>query len=174
MTWMKGVMSGLGAVMLLSAVAAEASPMIAPGGLLDPAFADADVYIGKPESPPPPSGKACRIAARYVELVNAGSYAEVAALFAENATLLEPMRLSLQGRRQIEDFYVRRIGSMAPEVMAVAWFGNETECIVELARKSSIKGQERWVLVAADHFIIGPDGRIRSMTAFTRPPRTTE
>lgn len=154
------------------AVAAASGPLIAPGGLLDPAFPDADVYIGRPESPPVPPGKACEVAARYVDLVNAGKYADVAALFADDATFLEPMRPNLQGREQIDAFYTKRIGAMQPEVMAVAWFGSETECVVDLALRTKMGEGDRWVLVSVDHFIIGPDGRIKSMTAFARPARS--
>jgi hypothetical protein len=173
MRWADRLKSVTMALVIMSAGMAEAAPLVAPGGLLDPAFPDADVYIGKPESPPVPPGKACEVAARYVELVNAGKYAEVAGLYADDASFLEPMRPNLQGRQQIDEFYTKRIGSMAPEVMAVAWFGNETECIVDLALKTTIGGEDRWVLVSVDHFIVGADGKIRSMTAFARPTRST-
>jgi hypothetical protein len=176
MQWAKdGVRHVIGAALglaMMGAAMAQAKPLVAPGGLLDPAFPDADIYIGKPESPPVPPGKACEVAARYVELVNAGKYAEVAQLYADDASFLEPMRPNLQGREQIDEFYIKRIGGMQPEVMAVAWFGNETECVVDLALKTDIGGEERWVLVSVDHFIIGPDGKIRSMTAFARPTRS--
>jgi hypothetical protein len=170
----KDFVHGLFAAALMMAAAnssSAAAPLIAPGGLIDPAFPDADVYIGVPESPPPPPGKACEVAARYVELVNAGKYAEVAALYADDATFLEPMRPNLQGREQIDEFYIKRIGGMAPQVRAVAWFGNDTECVVDLALKTRIGDEDRWVLVSVDHFIVGPDGKIRSMTAFARPTR---
>lgn len=175
MKWlMDGILTAAMALSMAGAAVADTKPFVAPGGLIDPAFPDADVYIGKPESPPVPPGKACEVAARYVELVNAGKYAEVAALYADDASFLEPMRPNLQGRAQIDEFYTKRIGSMAPEVMAVAWFGNETECIVDLALKTEINGEERWVLVSVDHFIVGEDGKIKSMTAFARPTRSIE
>lgn len=173
MAWLKGIvwkMSGAALMLAASGVAmAKAEPLIAPGGLLDPAFPDADVYIGIPESPPPPPGKACQVAARYVELVNAGKYADVAALYADDATFLEPMRPNLKGREQIDEFYIKRIGGMQPQVRAVAWFGNETECVVDLAVQQKIGGEDRWVLISVDHFIVGPDGKVKSMTAFSRP-----
>ena len=147
------------------------SPMIVAGGQLDPAFPSADVYIGTPAAPAIPPGPACAMAQRYVELVNAGKYAEVAALYADDATFLEPMRPTLQGRAQIDEFYIKRIGGMAPQIMAVSYFGDESECMVELALRSDIAGQLRWVLVSIDHFILGADGKIKSMIAFARPVR---
>ncbi|MDG2005597.1 MAG: nuclear transport factor 2 family protein [Novosphingobium sp.] len=178
MRWSKTGLCGMVAAALImtgattsSAAEAPGKPLIAPGGLLDPAYPDADVYIGIPESPDVPPGKACEIGARYVELVNAGKYAEVAALYADDATFLEPMRPNLHGRKQIDEFYTKRIGAMAPQVMAVSWFGNETECLVDLALQTKIDGADRWVLVSVDHFIVGADGKIKSMTAFARPQR---
>ena len=159
------------ALTMPAATTAQPAPLVAPGGLLDPAYPDADVYIGNPAVPAVPPGKACEVARRYVELVNAGKYAEVAALYADDATFLEPMRPNLQGRAQIDEFYTKRIGGMQPQVRAVAWFGNETECVVDLALQVKLDGVDRWVLVSVDHFIVGPDGRIASMTAFARPQR---
>jgi hypothetical protein len=147
------------------------APMIVAGGQLDPAFMDADVYIGTPAAPVVPPGRACEAARRYVELVNAGKYAEVAALYADDATFLEPMRPNLHGRAQIDEFYTMRIGGMAPQVMAVSYFGDDRECMVELALHTAIAGEPRWVLVSLDHFILNPDGRIQSMIAFARPVR---
>lgn len=149
----------------------SAAPLVVAGGRLDPAFPDADVYIGTPATPAVPPGRACQVARRYVELVNAGRYAEVAALYADDATFLEPMRPTLYGRAQIDEFYTRRIGGMAPQVMAVSYLGNDRECMVELALSMRIDGQQRWVLVSVDHFILDDDGRIRSMAAFARPAR---
>ena len=146
--------------------------MIIAGGQLDPAFPDADVYLGTPTTPVVPPGRACALAQRYVALVNAGKYLEVAVLFADDATFLEPMRPTLHGRAQIDAFYTRRIGAMAPQVMGVSYFGNDSECMVELALQVEIGGHKRWVLVSIDHFILGEGGKVKSMTAFARPVRT--
>ena len=146
-------------------------PMIIAGGQLDPAYPNADVYIGTPATPTVPPGRACALAQRYVELVNAGKYLEVAALFADDATFLEPMRPTLHGRAEIDDFYTKRIGAMAPQVRGVSYFGNDNECMVELALQTELAGEKRWVLVSIDHFILGDDGKVKSMTAFARPLR---
>jgi SnoaL-like domain len=146
-------------------------PFAIPGGQLDPAFPDADVYAGTPDNPAPPPGRACALAARYVELVNAGKYLDVARLFADDASFLEPMRPTLHGRAQIDEFYTRRIGAMAPQVKSVKYFGDDRECMVELALQVELAGQKRWVLVSMDHFILNDAGKVQSMTAFARPPR---
>lgn len=145
--------------------------MIVAGGQLDPGIAGADVYLGTPRTPEVPSGRACDVARRYVELVNAGDYAAVAALYADDATFLEPMRPTLRGRAQIDEFYTKRIGGMQPRIAAVSYLGNDRECMVELALQTRIGGEQRWVLVSVDHFILAEDGRIKSMVAFARPPR---
>jgi hypothetical protein len=145
-----------------------------PGGQLDPAIHDADIYLTTPAAPVMPKGRACALAARYVNLVNAGKYLEVAALFADDATFLEPMRPTLHGRGEIDAFYTKRIGAMAPQVMAVAYFGNDRECLVELALQVEIADQKRWALVSMDHFIVNRQGRVASMTAFARPVRGSQ
>lgn len=146
-------------------------PMVVAGGHLDPAYPGADVYRDTPAEPALPPGRACALAARYVALVNAGDYAGVAALYADDATFLEPMRPNLHGRAEIDAFYTRRIGAMQPRVAAVSYLGDDRECMVELALQTAIAGRPRWVLVSIDHFILAPDGRIRSMAAFARPTR---
>ena len=45
------------------------------------------------------------------------------------------------------------------------------ECMVELALRTEMAGQQRYVLVSIDHFILNEEGRIRSMAAFARPLR---
>ena len=145
--------------------------MIIHGGELDPAFPDADVYLGTPRSGLVPPGRACITAKRYVDLVNSGDYAGVAALYCDDATFLEPMRPNLHGRTQIDELYTKRIGGMKPTVVAVSYLGNDHECMITLALRTEIEGQQRYVLVSVDHFIVDEQGKIISMTAFARPAR---
>ena len=149
----------------------EQTPMRIAGGVLDPAYPGADIYLGKPKAPAVPPGRACAVAERYVALVNAGKYAEVAALYRDDATFLEPMRPTLRGREEIDAFYTRRIGDMRPAIAAVSYLGNDRECMVELALGIELDGRQRYALVSVDHFIVDEDGRIVSMIAFGRPPR---
>jgi hypothetical protein len=141
------------------------------GGALDPAFPDADVYLETPPSAPVPPGKACRLAAHYVALINAGDYLGAAALFADDATFLEPMRPSLKGREQIDGFYTKTIGAMKPHVIALAYTGGDRECMVALANRVELGGKPRYVLASVDHFILRDDGKVDSMVAFARPMR---
>jgi hypothetical protein len=175
---MNAIMKG-GAVLALAAagfpstgVAMPNSAMIVPGGELDPAFPGADVFISTPRQPTIPPGRACEAARRYVELINAGDYSGVAALYADDATFLEPMRPTLHGRQQIDEFYNKQIGAMKPRIVGVSFLGGETECMVLLALRTEIDGQERYVMVSVDHFLVNAEGRIVSMIAFARPPRT--
>ena len=147
-------------------------PMMIGGGALDPAFPGADIFLVSPKPPKLPHGKACAVAKRYVHLINAGDFSGVAALFADDATLLDPMRPNLQGRVQIVDFYRKRIGQMRPNVLAVTYLGDDKQCMVTLARQIEVAGASRYVLASVDHFILARQGRIASMVAFARPPRS--
>ena len=153
------------------AVMASEPPMIVPGGELDPAFPNADVYIGIPKAAAASSARACVVAQHYVDLINAGDYAGVARLFGDDATFLEPVRPTLRGRAQIDEFYTKRIGSMKPQIIAVSYLGDDAECMITLTREIEIGGRQRYVLVSVDHFLIGDDGKIVSMAAFARPER---
>lgn len=170
----RGAGLALAGALLLPSAPGQAieTPMLIAGGQLDPAFPGADVYIGTPATPVVPATAACAMAERYVTLINAGKYAAVAALYADNATFLEPMRPTLRGRAEIDAFYTSRIGAMAPQIRAVSYLGNDSECMVALALQTTVGGQLRWVLVSVDHFILAADGRISSMTAFARPARS--
>lgn len=148
---------------------AMAEPMTIAGGTLDPAYDKADVYLETPPSAPVPPGRACQLAAHYVALINAGDYVGAAALFADDATFLEPMRPSLKGRAQIDEFYTKTIGAMKPNVVAVAYTGGERECMVALANRTQLDGKTRYHLASVDHFILRDDGKIDSMVAFARP-----
>ncbi|MBU6266655.1 MAG: nuclear transport factor 2 family protein [Sphingomonadales bacterium] len=159
---------------LLAALVLAASgpaPMALSGGQLDPAYTDADVYRDAPRPPRVPPGPACALADHYVKLVDSGQYAATAALYADDATFLEPMRPGLHGRAEIDAFYARQIGGMKPRLRAVALLGSGRECMVEIAREVVLDGRPRWALVSIDHFLLGADGRISSMIAYARPPR---
>ena len=148
---------------------AMAETMTIAGGPLDPAYDKADVYLETPPSAPVPPGKACQLAAHYVGLINAGDYLGAAALFADDATFLEPMRPSLKGRAQIDEFYTKTIGAMKPNVVAVAYTGGDRECMVALANRVQLDGKTRYHLASVDHFILRDDGKVDSMVAFARP-----
>jgi hypothetical protein len=109
------------------------------------------------------------LAARYVALVNSGDYLGAAHLFHDDATFLEPMRPSLKGRAKIDDFFTRVIGGMKPQIIAVAYTGDDHQCMVALANQFQVEGKPRYALASVDHFILREDGKIDSMVAFARP-----
>jgi hypothetical protein len=159
----------LAALALTGGRTAMATPMTIAGGELDPMFANADVYLATPPSAPVPPGRACQLAARYVELINDGDYLGAAALFHDDATFLEPIRPSLKGRAQIDEFYTKFIGGMKPHVIAVAYAGDDHQCMVALANRFMQDGKAHYALASVDHFILREDGKVDSMVAFARP-----
>jgi len=154
---------------MLELLAAAGAAMTIAGGTLDPGYDKADVYLETPRSASVPPGRACALAARYVALINAGDYRGAASLFADDATFLEPMRPSLKGRAQIDEFYTKVIGGMKPQVIAVAYTGGDRECMVALANRTELDGKARYHLASVDHFILREDGKVDSMVAFARP-----
>ena len=145
--------------------------MVIAGGELDPAIPGAEVYLNPPASGAVPPGRACALAARYVELVSAGRAEEVADLYADDAVILEPSRENMRGIDAIRSFYRTRLATMKPQITAVAYTGDDRDCMVELVSKRELQGQMRYMLVSVDHFTLGADGKAIRMVAFARPPR---
>ena len=176
MNWRFGLRAALraivvaGLILMASSWAGADESLVAPGGRLDPAYPDAEIYLEVPGVPSIPEGAACRVAKRYVDLVNDQQYAELADLYSQDATFLEPVRPGLRGRAAIRDFYARRIGSFQPKVTPVAFVGNESECMMELAMEMPVDGRPRWILVSVDHFVLDDDGKVKLMVVFARPP----
>lgn len=154
---------------LLCASAASAGPVVIAGGALDPAYTGADVYIDTPAPAKIPSGPACKAAKAYVDYHQAGRFAEVPSLFADDAALLEPTRLNIRGKEAITQFYAKAIGSLKPEIAAVFYLGDASDCMVELAVRQPIDGKPRYRLASMDHFTVDARGRIIRMIAFARP-----
>lgn len=165
-------MAALAAILVAATAATSPQPTPIPGGKLDPRFPGAEIYLTPPMRAKPPAGKACKVAERYVDLVNAGRYNDVAALFAADALLLEPMRSTARGSLEINDFYAHRIGAMRPEVVPVAYAGDNRDCMVELATKIDLSGERRFALVSIDHFTLDAHGKVLHMIAFARPARS--
>jgi ketosteroid isomerase-like protein len=161
----------IAAIAALSPAQAIERGMVIAGGELDPAIPGADVYLTTPAIAAPPAGKACALAARYTDLVTAGKAEEVANLYADDAIILEPSRENVRGIAEIREFYRVRLSTMQPQIVGVAYTGDEHDCMVALAAKRQMQGQTRYVLVSVDHFTLGEDGKAIRMVAFARPPR---
>lgn len=174
MTKIVGRIAALATTLASGASVAATSPPSTPiaGGALDPRFPGAEIYLEPPVRAKPPAGKACAAAARYVDLVNAGRFRDVAKLYSDDALLLEPMRSTAHGSLEIRAFYERKIGPMRPEVVPVAYLGSNRDCMVELASKIEIGAERRFALVSIDHFTLDARGKVMRMIAFARPART--
>lgn len=167
---MKMLAIGVASALLVTQVEAAGLPIA--GGEIDETFTGADLYLGVPREAEAPPTKACTAAKNYVIYINAGRFPEVVDLFADDAAVLDPARRLMRGRSDIQAFYQGAIRQMRPELVGVAYLGNETDCVVELARKDTVGGKPRYVLVSIDHFTVDKDGKVVRMIAFARPPRS--
>ncbi|CAN7555755.1 nuclear transport factor 2 family protein [Phenylobacterium sp. LjRoot219] len=150
---------------------AESAGVVVAGGELDPAITAMDVYLTRPTSAEAPATPAGQAAKAYVELVNAGRFAELPDLFDAAAVILDPAGRSLRGRDEIRGFYEGPIREMRPSLVAVAYVGDAVDCMVALATLKPVNGQPRWVLVSVDHFTLSATGKVARMVAFARAPR---
>jgi hypothetical protein len=157
-------------VLLAAAVPGEAAePTHIPGGQLDPTIVGVDAYVGEPQPADPGSNRACQQAKTYVDLFQAGRFTEVANLFAADAVILDPMRLSVNGHVDIADFYRNKVGARGPQVVGVSYIGQGNECILELAVQLRVNGETRYVLQGLDHFTLNSGGKFSRMVVFMRP-----
>lgn len=155
------------------ALGPASAQVVVAGGALDPAISDVDVYLDRPVSAEAPAGRACLAAQAYVALVNAGRYAEIPEMFEVDAVMADPGGPIHRSRGEIRGFYEGPIRNMRPEVVAVAYVGDDVDCMVELVNHRPVNGQPRWVLASVDHFTLAPNGKIARMVAFARMTRAT-
>ena len=151
-------------------VSAQENAVSIPGGQLDTSIAGADVYVGEPTPADPGPTAACQLARVYVDTLRAGQYEEMSKLFADDAVILDPLRLSVKGHLDIGDFYRNRVGSIRPQVIGVAYIGQGNDCILELATQVKINGESRYALQGLDHFTLNAAGKFSRMVVFLRPP----
>jgi hypothetical protein len=149
-------------------MAAETS-LLAPGGALDPAQRPRDVYLGTPVAAVPDRATACRVADRYIRLINSERFADLPALFAEDAQVFSPTQEIALGRKALGPFYAE-VGKLKPHIIPVAYVGTKTECMVEFAVRARIDGKPRYVLAVIDHFTLNKAGLATRMVAFSRGP----
>jgi steroid Delta-isomerase len=159
-----GFESTIVAAFIIAAASARSAPITIAGGELDPTITNANVYLAAPTSARVSPGVACRLTKSYVEHVRVGQFTAVAALFAEDAVVLEPAGGTLRGREEIGKFYTGTIGKMRPDIIDAAYTGNGTDCMVVLAVRVNIAGQPRYKLVT-----LNAAGQFSRMVAFARP-----
>ena len=145
-----------------------AEAIAVPGGVLDPAFVGADVYVGTPKSGDPGDTLAGKTAQKYIAYLHDGRYADLAALFTDDAIFLDPLRRGVKGPDQVRAFYEKTVGPMKTEIIGVSYVASGSSCMVELAIKVNIQGQERYI----DHFTVNAAGKITRMIVYLRPPQS--
>jgi hypothetical protein len=143
-----------------------------PGGILDPAFPKADVYKETPKEADPGNVRACQVGKKYLGFLRERKYADMAALFADDAIFLDPLRKSEAGKLDIRTFYEKTVGPWAPKAIGVDFVGSGNECLFLMAVEGTVAGQRRYVLAGLDHFTLNEAGKIKRMIVFSRPAQT--
>jgi len=129
------------------------------------------------ESPPSAVHKAsgamaaCDVSREYVKLINAGQYASVGGLFADDAVYMGPDGKTRHGSKAIGEFYKQLLGNLRPQLRAASFFEQNHDCVMELENRSKKSG--KYALAAVDHFTIDPQGKISRFIVFLRPGTET-
>jgi hypothetical protein len=119
------------------------------------------------------------VAARYVELIQAGRYDEVGELWADDAVFQNPVGTVIRGKAAIKAFYTNFLSSITPDVRA-ARYATDVEagvCVLELETRMSRGEDGQWrndptapySLSAIDRFAINAEGKIQHMIVYTAP-----
>ncbi len=167
---MKNRLASLMAIMIgLGIVTGDCASLMVPGGELDPSITGSDVYMGVPLAASPTATAACRHAAQYVENINAGRFAAMADLFSDDAVVLDPAHHRAIGRAMISDFYQNTISKLKPQLIAVSYLGDDSQCMVTLAVRVDLDGRSRYRVASVDHFTLDATGKFSRMVAYVRP-----
>ena len=102
----------------------------------------------------------------YVKIVNSGSYAELAALFAPEAVFLGPGAQVLHGRAAIGQFYEKFLNEITPVIRMSSYVEQGRECVYEL--EARIAGAQQFTLGAIDHATFDEDGQVIRFAVFTK------
>src|SRR3954470_5319527 len=97
-------------------------------------------------------------AERYVELTNAGSYAELQTLFADDAVFLGPQQRVLRGAEEIGRFYQSFLPTITPRIRLASFVEQDNVCVYEL--EAVIAGDTEYRLGAIDHATLDADGKV--------------
>jgi steroid delta-isomerase len=99
---------------------------------------------------------------RYIEFMNASDVDSIAALYAEDATLEDPVGTEpIRGREAIRGFYAAAVGSVKLEAT-----GNPRVAAGEVAFPMHAHIGETQILEIIDLMVFNDDGQIVSMRAF--------
>lgn len=151
-----------------AAEAPAAGPIRVDGGVLDPAFPDAEVFIGVPTAAKAPPS--CKTSETYLALIKARQFDKIADLYTDDAVVRPPLKGGLAvGRQQIDDFYRNVVAKVQPDIIAVAYAGGPGECFQVHAVRKSMGGEQRYVLTTAALFSMDSAGKFTRMVAFPRP-----
>jgi SnoaL-like domain len=110
---------------------------------------------------------ACAAPREYVKLINAGRYDAIGGLFADDAVYLGPDGRTRHGSKDIGEFYKKLMGALRPQVKAASYMPHGNDCLMELENKDQKSG--RYDLIAIDHFIIDPQGKVSKFIVYLRP-----
>ncbi len=102
---------------------------------------------------------------QYVDLVATGASADVVALYADGATVEDPVGTDVRRtREEIAEFYGALDGlEQSARLLHVRIAGNEAAFAFELVTKA---GEQTYTLAPIDVMTFDDDGRITSMRAF--------
>ncbi|WP_420145560.1 nuclear transport factor 2 family protein [Sphingobium sp.] len=139
------------------------------GGEIDGGVISADIYVDAPVEATVPDHHACRMAKRYLDMINSKDLSEIPALFEDDAVHLGGLATRLRGPDEITAFFVDKIVPMDVKVVPVAFGGSGDDCLVSIAVERMVGGERRFALTVVDHVTIGASGKIKRLVAFMRP-----
>jgi hypothetical protein len=105
--------------------------------------------------------------ARYLELINAKRYADIASIFAADAQFLAPTGEVVVGREAICDFYSAGLERIAPSrVWASSQVTEGNRSVIEISAQLPDELEPRTVV---DHFTVNDEGEVIRMAVYLRP-----
>jgi SnoaL-like domain len=117
-----------------------------------------------------PQGSLARQAVvRYLALINAKRYGEIASIFAEDAVFLAPTGDTIRGREAINEFYSAGLEKISPvSVWASSQVTEGNCCVIEISATLPDEPEDKPRTVV-DHFTVDDAGEVVRMAVYLRP-----
>lgn len=126
-----------------------------------------DVFDTQPPRATAEPGSACATAEIYVNMVSNQKWGEIGSLFAEDGVFLTPRGEALRGRERITAWFAA--GQSVAVAQPLSFTSAGRECFMEIAGKRKGQADDKFRIVAIDHFTVNDKGQFTRAVYYFRP-----
>lgn len=163
----KFMCAGAAAIALFATASSAATPAAsAPDNFSHP-YPLQDVFEAQPPRARAEPGSACATAEIYVNMVSNQRWGEIGSLFAEDGIFLTPRGEVLRGREKVTAWFAA--GQSVAVAQPLSFTSSGRECFMEIAGKRHGQADDKFRIVAIDHFTVNDKGQFTRAVYYFRP-----